>query len=137
MASLDQMEGSAVELAATLLVVLIIVAIALAYLGNKALLNWLLGWLTRLEDWFKSLFSGGGAGKFNPSGTGIGSSTDLQVQDPNTLYQIPDATSYNNGLLPLLWYDAAGSGTDTTDPGSGVGVSFNGGPTFFTPSGSS
>lgn len=136
MASLDQMEGDAIELAAVALLVLIVVAIALAYLGNKALLNWLLGLLSRVENWLKNLLSGGG-GKLNPSGTGSGASSDLQVQDPNTLYQIPDATAYNGGLLPLLWYDAAGNGNDTVDSGSGVGVSINGGPTYFSPSGGS
>lgn len=142
------MEGDAIELGVLALIVFIFIAI---YLWWRGINNGPIGWLEQLLKWLEQEFSkaldwlknlpnmndSGSGGQFSPFGKTQGNTTDLNVYDPNTLYQIPDATSYNNGLLPLMWYDATGSGTDTTDPGSGVGVSINGGPTFFSPSGGS
>lgn len=143
MASLDQMEGDAIELALLALVIFIIIAIYLAWRGiNNNPLKWLgelVKWLeqefSNFLNWLKNLPSTnpGGGGKFNPFGVGQGTSSSPQVQDPNTLFQIPDQATYNNGLLPLMWQDATGGGTDTTDSGSGVGTSINGSAYFVQP----
>ena len=83
MASLDQMEGDAVETAVFLIVVLVAVAIVLFYLGDKRLLSWLNGLLSRFVTWIKDRFAGG-SGAFNPSGIGGGSMGSSGAADINT-----------------------------------------------------
>lgn len=142
MASMDRMEGDLVEGAAWLLIGLIIIAALLAYLGDKKLLNLLKQWANRLLAWLKKLISGvkindnGGAGRFNPFGTGIGNSSGPEVKNPDTVFQIPDIPLEGNGLFPLQNEDIPGAGTTSTDQGGGIGVSV-GGPYYFTPVGGS
>lgn len=103
MASLDNLEGDALELAALLIVLLVIAAIVLAYMGSKGLLNWLLHLLKMLEHFLNKLFSAGG-GKTFLGGHGGASAAEaggpsVSVQNANPLSPIP--------LIPFDWSGAS------------------------------
>lgn len=105
MASLDQMEGDAVETAVFLIVALIVVAIVLFYLGDRRLLSWLNGLLSRFVAWIKDRFSGG-SGAFNPSGTGSGSMSGSGTEDIST------GTAFGQEGPPpdgSAWWDSNGN----------------------------
>jgi hypothetical protein len=84
MASLDQMEGDAVETAVLLLVVLIVMAIILAGMGSRALLDWLLGLLHSVELWFSKLLHLGGpvGSTFNAAGNSTSGFDQGTVNQP-------------------------------------------------------
>lgn len=131
MASLDQMEGEGLELAALLVIVVLIVAIVLFYMGSKGLLNWLLKLLQELVAWLKKLLDGKGGGK-TFLGAGNSNSGTPQVQDSNLLFQIPSipiakVPGLDGNLYPLRNVDIPGIGTGASDLGSGTGVSIDGG----------
>lgn len=97
MASLDNLEGDALELAALLIVLLVIAAVVLAYMGSKGLLNWLLHLLKTIEDFLNNLFSGGGKTFLGGHGGSFtnASGASVSVQNANPLAAIP--------TLPFNW----------------------------------
>lgn len=139
MASLDHMEGDAIEAGVLLVVVLIVVAIFLAYMGKSSLLNWLLDWLHRLESWLSNLlhFGGPSGNTFNAAGGGP-AVKDVPLDQsipPGGTFSYPDTAFNWFGYSPndfLVNSDVPGGVNygQPNDPGSGVGVSFGGGPWF-------
>lgn len=130
MASLDQIEGDAIELGILALIVFIIIALYLAWKGIntdplkwlQALAKWLEQEFANLLKWLKNLptMNPGGGGAFNPFGEGAGTSAAPSVQDPNPVFQIPDVTAPLDGLLPLQSSDIyGGQGSNSTDSGGG------------------
>ena len=105
MASLDQMEGDAVETVIFLIIALIAFAIVLFYLGDRRLLSWLHGLLSRFVTWIKDRFAGSGP-VFNPSGTGVGSMSGSDAVDINT-----GTTFGQDGPPPdgSAWWDSNGN----------------------------
>jgi hypothetical protein len=107
MASLDEMEGDAVELAALLLLVLIIVAVFLAWRGFSAPLNWLEQLWQKFSAWLKNLFdfaqltgAGGPAGPANgPQVATGGSDGNWSTPPAGEPYFLPDGTFEPNGSM--------------------------------------
>lgn len=138
MASLDQMEGDTIELGLFLLVVVIVIAVWLAWKGLKNPLksslhplNSLVAWLEKIAqallDWIKHLLqqleglksTGAGAGSFNPSATGSQGDITVTGADLSNL-SIP-LEAFNWGPYSpsdfLVTQNAPGTGT-----GGGSGV---------------
>lgn len=128
MASLDQMEGDAVEFGLLILVVLIIAAVILAGKGSFGLLNWVKALFQKIIDFIKQVvigvenkvpgqtFVGHGNGEIQ-GGASAGALTNVT---DDQAYNSPYAGgtllgSYLAGTVPIVADYSA-------DPGGGTGV---------------
>lgn len=120
MASLDQMEGDAIEFVLLVAVVLIVAALILAAKGSVGLLNWLKSLLARITGALKNsvpgqVFMGAGKGGVQSGNSSVTNVTDDQAY--NSAYMGGTLLgSYLSATVPIVT-DYGGS-----DPGSGVGV---------------
>lgn len=128
MASLDQMEGDAIEFGLLILVVLIIAGLILSAEGSFGLLNWVKALLQKISDFIKQVVIGVENKVPGQTFVGHGNGEVQGGKSAGALTNVTDDQAYNSAYMGGTLLGSYLSGTVpivadySPDPGSGVGV---------------